>query len=79
MLAPASMFSKIADTGMRVPLSTQAPDEQNMVAAQILAGLADEQAWKEQLTSKRGVIRRMAQEALDEDAAGQTLALDGLH
>jgi hypothetical protein len=53
-------------------------DEQNMVAAQILAVIADEGAWKEQMASKRDVIRRMAREALEEDAAGQTLPLDDL-
>lgn len=53
-------------------------DEQNFVAAQILAVIADEHAWKEQLASKRDVIRRMAREAMEEDAAGQTLPLDDL-
>ena len=53
-------------------------DEQNMIAAQILGVIADEHAWKEQLKSKRDVIRRMAREAIDEDDAGQTRPLDDL-
>ena len=53
-------------------------DEQNMIAAQILGVIADEHAWKEQLESKRDVIRRMAREAIDEDDAGQTRPLDDL-
>ena len=53
-------------------------DEQNMIAAQILAVIAGEHAWKEQLESKRDVIRRMAREAIDEDDAGQTLPLNDL-
>jgi len=53
-------------------------DEQNLVAAQILEVIADERAWKEQLASKRDVIRRMARQALEEDDAGQTRPLDDL-
>jgi len=56
-------------------VGTLPEDEQNLVAAQILALIADEQAWKEQLATKRDVIRRMAREAIDEDAAGQTQVL----
>ena len=43
------------------------PDEQDAIASQILADLADEEAWKKRFAEKRDVIRRMAQEALDED------------
>jgi len=53
-------------------------DEQDAIAAQILASIEDEQTWKEQFASKRDVIRRMALEALQEDAAGETLPLDDL-
>ena len=48
------------------------------MAAQILSELEDERAWKERFTSKRDLIRRMAQEALDEDARGETLPLSDL-
>ncbi|MGA7241268.1 MAG: hypothetical protein WBY44_36640 [Bryobacteraceae bacterium] len=54
------------------------PDEQDAIASQILASLADEKAWKARFTEKRDVIRRMAREALEEDAKGETLALSDL-
>jgi hypothetical protein len=50
-------------------------DEQDAIAAQILASLADEDAWKRRFAEKREVIRRMAREALDEDERGETLPL----
>jgi hypothetical protein len=53
-------------------------DEQDAIASQILASLADEEAWKLRFAGKRDVIRRMAQEALEEDARGKTLPLDDL-
>jgi hypothetical protein len=51
------------------------PDEQDAIASQILAALADEEAWKRRFAEKRDVIRRMAQEALAEDERGETLPL----
>jgi hypothetical protein len=54
------------------------PEEQEAIASQILAELADEEAWKKRFAEKRDVIRRMAREALEEDARGETLALDDL-
>lgn len=51
-------------------------EEQDAIAFQILASLADEEAWKRRFAEKRDVIRRMAREALDEDARGETLPLD---
>ena len=53
-------------------------DEQDAIASQILASLADEERWKKRFTEKRDVIRRMAREALQEDARGETLLLDDL-
>ena len=53
-------------------------DEQDAIATQILDSIADEMAWREHFASKREVIRRMALEALKEDAAGETLPLDDL-
>jgi len=50
------------------------PEEQDAIASQILASLADEEAWKRRFAEKREVIRRMAQEALAEDERGETLA-----
>ncbi len=49
------------------------PDEQDAIASQILASLADEKAWKRRFIEKRQVIRRMAREALGEDDRGETL------
>ena len=54
------------------------PDEQDAIATQILASLADEEAWKRRFVEKRDVIRRMAQEALEEDERGETQPLADL-
>ena len=53
-------------------------EEQDAIASQILASLADEEAWKKRFLEKRDVIRRMAREALEEDEKGETLGLDEL-
>lgn len=53
-------------------------DEQDAIASQILASLADEDAWKERFAEKRDVVRRLAREALAEDDRDETLALDDL-
>jgi hypothetical protein len=54
------------------------PEEQDAIASQILASLADEEAWKKGFAEKRDVIRRMAQEAIEEDEKGETLPLADL-
>ena len=59
-------------------LGTLPEDEQDAIASQILASLADEEAWKVRFAEKRDVIRRMAREALEEDAKGETLPLSDL-
>jgi hypothetical protein len=53
-------------------------DEQEAIASQILASLADEELWKKRFAEKRDVVRRLAQEALDEDERGEALPLDDL-
>jgi predicted RNA-binding protein with EMAP domain len=53
-------------------------DEQDAIASQILASLADEDDWKTRFAEKRDVIRRMAREALEEDERGETRLLDDL-
>jgi hypothetical protein len=53
-------------------------DEQDAIAAEILSSMADEEAWKRKFAEKRDVIRRLAQEALNEDEQGRTLPLDDL-
>ena len=53
-------------------------DEQDAIASQILVALADEDAWKKRFAEKREAIRRLARQALEEDAKGETLASDDL-
>jgi hypothetical protein len=53
-------------------------DEQDAIASQIFASLADDDAWKRRFSEKRDVIRRMAREALEEDERGENLPLDNL-
>jgi len=53
-------------------------DEQDAIASQILESLADEEAWRRSFASNRDKIRRLALEALDEDARGLTRPLDEL-
>jgi len=57
-------------------ITALSPDEQDAIASQILADLADEEPWKRRFAEKRDIIiRRMAQEALAEDERGETLPL----
>jgi hypothetical protein len=53
-------------------------EEQDAIASEILASLADEEAWKKRFAAKRDVISRMAREGLEEDDRGETLPLDNL-
>lgn len=53
-------------------------DEQDAIASQILASLADEDSWRMRFAEKRDVIGRMAREALEEEARGETLPFDGI-
>jgi hypothetical protein len=54
------------------------PDEQDTIASQILDPLGDEDAWKKRFVEKRHVVRRMAQQAIEEDEKGETLPLADL-
>jgi hypothetical protein len=69
----STLLEKALDQVVALP-----PDEQDAIASQILASLADEDAWKKRFAAKRDVIRRMAREALDEDRRGETLPLADL-
>ena len=69
----SSLLEKALEKVVALP-----PEEQDAIASQILASLADEEAWKRRFAEKREVIRRMAREALNEDARGETLPLDDL-
>ncbi len=53
-------------------------DEQDAIASQIPAPLADEDAWKKRFAEKRDVIRRMARKALEEDEKGESLPFGDL-
>ena len=68
----SSLLEKALEKVVALP-----PDEQEAIASQILASLADEEGWKKRFVEKRDVIRRMAREAL-EDERGETLPLDDL-
>ena len=59
-------------------MSLLPPEEQDAIASQILASLADEEAWKKSFVEKRDVIRRMGREALQEDELGETRSLGDL-
>ena len=69
----SSLLEKALEKVIALP-----PDEQDAIASQILASLADEEAWKARFAEKRDIIRRMAREALQEDEQGDTLALGDL-
>ncbi|HSP68141.1 MAG TPA: hypothetical protein VLN48_10465 [Bryobacteraceae bacterium] len=59
-------------------VSTLPPDQQDAIASQILASIADEEAWKKRFEEKRDVVRRLASEALEQDDRGETVTLDDL-
>ncbi len=69
----STLLEKALEKVVALPL-----DEQDAIASQILASLADEDTWKSRFAEKRDVIRRMAQEAIDEDGRGETLPLEDL-
>jgi hypothetical protein len=69
----STLFEKALEKVAALP-----EDEQDAIASQILASIADETAWKARFAEKRDVIRRMAQEAIEEDERGETLPLDDL-
>ncbi len=69
----SSLLAKALEKVIALP-----PEDQDAIASQILASLADEEAWKTRFMEKRDVIRRMAREAHDDDETGKTLPLDDL-
>ena len=52
--------------------------EQDAIAAEILASLADEAAWKQRFANTRDQLRQLGSEALEEDRHGETRPLDEL-
>lgn len=53
-------------------------DEQDAIASQILETLAEEVAWKQRFVAKREQLRKLAAEALLEDARGETRPLSDM-
>ncbi len=52
--------------------------EQDAIASQFLAEIEDEVAWEKQVAVQGEKLRRLADEALAEDAAGETRPLNEL-
>ena len=50
--------------------------EQDAIATQILAAIESENAWQARFAAKRGILERMAEEAMQLDRKGETLDLD---
>jgi hypothetical protein len=69
----SSLLEKALEKVIALP-----PDEQDAIASQILASLADEEAWKKRFAEKRDIIRRLALDALRDDEQGETLVLGDL-
>ena len=69
----STLLEKVLEQVIALP-----QDEQDAIASQILASLADEEAWKKQFATKRTIVRTMADEALKEDAHGDTGPLTDL-
>jgi hypothetical protein len=59
-------------------VSTLPQDEQDAIAAQILAELEDEAAWETRFARQKRKLRRLAEEALAEHRRGETRPLDDL-
>lgn len=53
-------------------------EEQDAIAAQILASIESEVACQARFAAKRSILERMAQEAVEQDRQGLTLDLDEL-
>ena len=53
-------------------------EEQDAIAAQVLAELEDEAVWTKQFAAQGGELRRLANEALSEHRQGETGPLDDL-
>jgi hypothetical protein len=51
-------------------------DEQDAIASQIIETLQDESRWRETLARNPEKLRRLAQEALDENRRGEARPLD---
>jgi len=54
------------------------PDEQDAIAAILLDELASERRWHELFSGSQDLLEELAEEARQEDAAGDTEPLDSL-
>jgi len=59
-------------------LATLPQEEQDAIASQIIETLQDEAAWKERLGRNPDKLRRLAEEARQENRRGETRPLDEL-
>ena len=57
-------------------LETLPPEEQDRIARWLLHELEDEARWSESFASSQDILKRMADEALADDAAGRTTPVD---
>lgn len=64
-------MQNVIDEASRLP-----PDEQGTLAARMLEALGSEQHWNERFAQSQVMLAKMADEALAEHIAGQTLSLD---
>jgi len=53
-------------------------EEQDAIAAEVLAELEDEAAWTKRFAAQGAELRRLAKEALSEHRRGETSPLDDL-
>ena len=54
------------------------PEEQDAIASEILAAVEDEEGWRRRFSEKHDVIQRMADQALEQDARGETVPLESI-
>jgi hypothetical protein len=73
----AGDISKLLEKALETT-GTLPEDEQDAIASQILASLADEGARRTRVAEEPDVVRRRAREALEEDARGETRPLSDL-
>ena len=59
-------------------VASLSPDEQDAIASQIMESLDGEEAWARSFREKPDVLRRLAEEAIEEHRRGETRPLDEL-
>jgi hypothetical protein len=59
-------------------VASLSPEEQDAIASQILETLNDEEAWARSFREKPEILRKLAEEALEEHRRGETRPLDEL-